>query len=85
MPHKYKYSAVFAQRTYEALRSSSREGANLTKHEALKMNAVVSPLIKQGQSPYQLITNHPELDISVKTLYNYIDQGVLISRNIDLK
>jgi IS30 family transposase len=57
----------------------------MTKHEALKMNAVVAPLIRQGQSPYQVLTNHPELDISVKTLYNYIDQGVLLSRNIDLK
>ena len=25
------------------------------------------------------------MDISVKTLYNYIDQGVLLTRNIDLK
>jgi len=49
------------------------------------MDAVVTPLIKQGQSPYVILTNHPELDISVKTLYNYIDQGILLSRNIDLK
>ena len=85
VPHKYRYCAAFAQRTYEELRSSSRKGVNMTKHEALKMNEVVSPLIRQGQSPYQVLTNHPELDISVKTLYNYIDKGVLLSRNIDLK
>ena len=85
VPHKYRYCAAFAQRTYEELRSSSRKGVNMTKHEALKMNEVVSPLIRQGQSPYQVLTNHPELAISVKTLYNYIDKGVLLSRNIDLK
>lgn len=85
VPHKYTYDARFAQRKYEELRSRSREGANLSKRDALKMDALVSPLIKQGQSPYAIVTNHPELDISVKTLYNYIDQGILLSRNIDLK
>ncbi len=85
VPHKYTYDAKFAQRKYEQLRTSSREGVNLSKHDALKMNAIVTPLVKQGQSPYAIITNHPELDISVKTLYNYLDQGILLSRNIDLK
>lgn len=32
-----------------------------------------------------ILTNHPELGISVKTLYNYIDQNLLLTRNIDLK
>ena len=52
VPHKYRYDAVFAQRNYEELRTSSRIGVNLTKHQALQMNAVVAPLIEQGQSPY---------------------------------
>lgn len=46
---------------------------------------VITPLIYQGQSPYQIITNHPELDMSVRTLYSYLDDGVLTARNIDLK
>ncbi|MDO4438114.1 MAG: IS30 family transposase [Eubacteriales bacterium] len=45
----------------------------------------ISPLIEQGQSPYQIATNHPELDISVRTIYNYLDQGLFTARNIDLK
>ena len=39
----------------------------------------------QGQSPYQIVTNHPELEMSVRTLYSYIDMGLFCSRNIDLK
>ena len=85
MPHKYNYSAIYAQRMYEETRTTSRQGVNLSKHQAAEMDSVVTPLIRQGQSPYQIITNHPELGISVKTLYNYIDQGVLMTRNIDLK
>ena len=49
------------------------------------IDAVVTPLIKQGQSPYMIFTNHPELGMSVKTLYNYIEQGYLLTRNVDLK
>lgn len=85
VPHKYRYSAAFAQREYEATLKDSRTGVNLTKKEAHSIDDVVAPLIKQGQSPYHILTNHPELGISVKTLYNYINDGVLITRNIDLK
>lgn len=46
---------------------------------------VITPLIYQRQSPYQIITNHPELDMSVRTLYTYLEGGILTARNIDLK
>ena len=32
-----------------------------------------------------IVNNHPELNISVKGLYNYINQQVLLVRDIDLK
>lgn len=37
------------------------------------------------QSPYQIVTNHPELELSVRTLYSYLDQGLFTARNVDLK
>ena len=82
---KYDYNAKAAQRHYGELLVSSRKGVNLTRKEFKQLNETVTPLIAQGQSPYMIITNHPELGISVKTLYNYIDQGILFSRNIHLK
>ncbi len=57
----------------------------LQRKQLHAIDAVVKPLILQGQSPYMILTNHPELGISVSTLYNYIDKGVLLARNIDLK
>ena len=57
----------------------------MTRHELHQKDMVITPLIFQGQSPYQIITNHPELDMSVKTLYSYLDKGILSARNIDLK
>lgn len=82
---KYDYNAKAAQRQYMQRLSSSREGIALTKKELHSLDSVVRPLIAQGQSPYMIIANHPELGISVNTLYNYINQGVLLTRNIDLK
>ena len=83
--HKYRYDAVFADRKYRECLSSSRAGINMTKHELHEKDKVITPLIYQGQSPYQIITNHPELDLSVRTVYTYLDQGILTARNIDLK
>lgn len=57
----------------------------MTKKELHQADKIIAPLIEQGQSPYMILTNHPELNMSVTTLYNYINKGVLLSRNIDLK
>ena len=82
---KYSYNAKAADRMYRERLKSSREGINYTEKELHELENVVRPLILQGQSPYIIIANHPELNISVKTLYNYIDSGVLLTRNSDLK
>ena len=83
--HKYFYNARFADRKYRECLSSSRAGINMTKQELHKKDLVISPLIAQGQSPYQIVTNHPELDLSVRTMYAYLDQGLFTARNVDLK
>lgn len=74
---KYSYRPEEAQVDYETVLVDSRQGVNLTTKEAKAIADIVGPLLKQGQSPYQIITNHPELGISEKTLYNYIEGDVL--------
>lgn len=66
----------------------AHSGVNLTTEEAKQMGAVIKPLIEQGLSPYQIVTIHPELGISEKTLYNYIEWHVFDIvgiKNIDLR
>ena len=82
---KYRYDAIFANRKYRECLSSSRAGINMTKHELREKDKVITPLVWQGQSPYQIITNHPELEMSVRTLYSYLDDGIFTARNVDLK
>ena len=57
----------------------------MTRQELHKKDKIITPLINQGQSPYRIVANHPELELSVRSLYNYLDMGLLSARNIDLK
>ena len=83
--HKYRYDARFADRKYRELLSSSRAGINMTRHQLHQKDQIITPLIAQGQSPYQILINHPELDMSVRSMYTYIDKGLFTARNVDLK
>jgi len=75
--NKYYYDPEAAQKDYEETLVDSRVGFNLTTSEAKRIGDTVAPLLKQGQSPYQIVTDHPELGICEKTLYNYIKGGAL--------
>ena len=74
--NKYTYCPEDAQMDYRTVLIDSRQGVNLTSAEAKAIADIIGPLLKQGQSPYQIVTNHPELGISEKTLYNYIEDDV---------
>jgi len=74
---KYRYSPEKAHEEYRATLVDARLGVNLTTSEAKAMGDVISPLLKQGLSPFAILHSHPELGICEKTLYNYIEGGVL--------
>ena len=73
---KVIYEAVKADNEYRATLIDSRTGVNLTTTEAKQIASVIKPLLDQGLSPYRIVTIHPELGISEKTLYNYIEGQV---------
>lgn len=82
---RHLYSAKNAQDEYEAMRSESRQGISVSAEELNRIDQIVSPLIKQGQSIHMICVNHAdEIMLDEKTIYNYIDAGLLSVRNIDL-
>lgn len=83
--HKYTYNARFADRKYRECLKDSRSGIAMTRQELHKKDKIITPLIDQDQSPYQIVANHPELNLSVRSVYNYLDMGLLTARNVDLK
>ena len=81
---KYFYRATVSNKEYRSVLVEARDGINQTPETLKLLDSIVSPLILQGQSPYLIIENHPELKCTEKTIYNYIASGVLSVKNIDL-
>lgn len=73
---KYFYYAKQAHESYLYTLKDSREGVNLNTKEMLEIVDIIKPLLKQGQSIYQILKNHPELKMCSKTLYMYIESGI---------
>jgi IS30 family transposase len=82
---KQFYDAKEAQKAYESIRSESRQGIDLTPEELVRLDGVVSPLVKQGQSIHQICVNNADLImVDERTIYNYINDGILSVGNLDL-
>lgn len=80
------YDAKYAQEQYESTLSEARKGISLTEGELNEINDLVSPLLKQGQSLPVICENHrAELPVTDRTIYSYIEAGLLDARNIDLR
>ena len=58
---KYFYRAVRAQSEYKTILVEARRGINITEEDLATLDATVSPLILNGQSPYMILQNHPEI------------------------
>jgi len=81
---KYFYKATVSNKEYKTILVESRNGINQTPETLKRLDSIVSPLILQGQSPYLIIKNHPEINCTEKTIYNYIASGALSVINLDL-
>lgn len=82
---KRYYIHRLAQKAYEETLSSSREGFNATEQEIANINKILSPLVKKGQSVRHIyINNRNQLTVCLKTIYTYVDAGLLDARNLDL-
>jgi IS30 family transposase len=80
---KYFYHASKADETYRRELVECREGLNLTPEERAKIGGIISPLLENGQSVHQVISAHPEIGISQRSLYTYIESGVFKEFGVD--
>lgn len=72
---KFFYRAARAEKDYRYHLSESRKGINMDENDLYNLAYLISPLIRQGQSIYTILENHPEINLSAKSIYNYIDAG----------
>lgn len=81
---RYTYYARKADDTYRETKSESRKGINLTPEEVFKINKVLTPLVKKGQTINHLYINHPDiLDFSKPSFYNYVNNGIFEFKSLD--
>lgn len=82
---RHVYDAKYAQKEYESIRSESRQGFAITPEELRRIDEIISPLIRQGQSIHHICVEHGgEIMLDERTVYNYIDAGLFSVRNLDL-
>ena len=82
---KSVYKSKEADIIYHELLISSRQGINKTPNQLQELSSTIIPLVKKGHSMAAILMNNPDLDISEKTLYNYVNNGYFSGiNNIDL-
>lgn len=82
---KKTYDAKEAQKEYEHIRSESRQGICLNEEELKRIDDIITPLVKNGQSIHHVCVNNTDvIMLDERTIYNYVDAGLLSIYNIDL-
>lgn len=82
---KHFYFAVDANKEYRRLLSEARTGISLSEEEIHYLDEIISPLVKQQQSPHHIcVTNKDSIMVSERTIYRLLDACILSARNIDL-
>lgn len=82
---KCRYTASEADRASRARRAEPRRGISLDPSELARMLEVVGPLVRQGQSLEAIWMAHgAELPVTARTLYNYIEAGIVDIASLEL-
>ena len=82
--NRYFYFAKDANDNYRKTLVESREGIDFENTDFRKMDKIIKEEVDKGHSFYMIIQDHPEFDITERTLYYYQEKGYLSCKNIDL-
>jgi len=82
---KRLYTASTAQKEYQSVLTEAREGLQICEEERARIDTLISPLLRKGQSLNHILASHSdEIMQHKRTLYRYVDKGVFSARNIDM-
>lgn len=83
---KMVYDAKIAQEEYAWTFSDAHKGIAISEEVLDFLDSVVSPAIKNGLSVSVIWEQHKdEMPVSMKTVYAYIDIGLIRAGNLDLR
>lgn len=84
--NRYMYSAKLAQAKSDERRSDSRKGIHIDEKEMELLNSVLERGIRKGQPLAHIYEQHKtDFSVSLRSIYNYIDDGLLSVKSIDLR
>lgn len=79
------YHARDAWKEYRLVLSESRSGISLSEAEIRHLDEIVTPLVRQKQSPHHIcVTNRDSIMVSERTVYRLIDSRILSAMNMEL-
>lgn len=81
---QYRYEARNSQQRANYNLVSSRKGINLTIEEFDILDKKIKDGILNKQSIYHIISTNKDITVSIPTVYNYINQGILTTSRCDL-
>ena len=82
---KKVYLGNDAHEEYQLLLHESRKGISYSEEELLRLDQLISPLIRQGQSPHHVYVNNDDsIMVSERTIYRLIDSRAISAMNLDL-
>lgn len=82
---RHLYVAKSAQEEYELVRTESRTGISISLEELQRIDGIISPLIRKGQSLHHICSTHgDEIMLDERTLYNYFESNLFSVGNLDL-
>ena len=73
----YYYDAETASASYHQWIKTANATPKTDDYTIKKIDNIVSPLVKKGQSIEVILMNHPELNISALTIRNWIKNKIL--------
>ena len=74
------YVAEVAHAEYRKLLAQAREGAAITEEERVEISSTLAGGFKKGQSVHHIVAANPDaFNVCEKTLYTYINAGILIT------
>lgn len=80
----FMYKPEDAYHDYRMNLTLSRQGINYSQEEIISIGHIIQPPLKQGLSPYSILQAHPEINMSERTMYTFIEAGVFKNAGIDI-
>lgn len=81
---RFKYDAKKAHEEAQFTLVTSRQGINLTQEEFDNLNSIVKAGVDNKESIYHIVQDNEDINVSVPTVYRYINNGLLKVKRIDL-